>query len=420
MKFKDLIAKFFLYDKKFKVIKGSLDNVKQDKTVLFVVDSGWNTIEYTIPCLYYLKKHHPYLNIVIFMPEVSIWLKYKEEQKIAKLMEDISSCIIVNTSVKDNWFKYKIWRLRKSVLERKTIEYFLKDAKFSVVLRTDLLTKTVQCIYQYHPHAKHIVQPHGAFLGVVCPENLEKKSLGPGDFWVMPDETWPNYFEGGIDNSVLTGAPQLDSWWIETVYKDELQLFVHKLNSSKKNILVLLPLLQDDFRISKADQIVLFKVLNSYKGHLNFIFKFHPRELYKDRKIFLEKYGFSEYRDDMFIVDLPTEVVSAVADCVICAGESSALANALINDVPVIEFYTTLLLPCYYKISKDKYVSALVKNGVVMYADTYDSLMLSINSVICGSGWKKFSNKYKKYIVSDGMASCRMADVVLKALQINN
>ncbi len=46
--------------------------------------------------------------------------------------------------------------------------------------------------------------------------------------------------------------------------------------------------------------------------------------------------------------------------------------------------------------------------------------MLSINSVICGSGWKKFSNKYKNYIVSDGMASCRMADVVLKALQINN
>ena len=114
------------------------------------------------------------------------------------------------------------------------------------------------------------------FWGVVCPENLEKKSLGPGDFWVMPDETWPNYFEGGIDNSVLTGAPQLDSWWIETVYKDELQLFVHKLNSSKKNILVLLPLLQDDFRLSKSDQIVLFKALNSYKGHLNFIFKFHP------------------------------------------------------------------------------------------------------------------------------------------------
>lgn len=414
--FTKILKLFYKYDSRYTIVKDN--KFKYDKTIVWSVDHSWNSVEWCLPGLYYLKKQYNF-NLVILAADPEIWQRAHEEENIYAILKDICDVIIINTidPSRCNWLQRKIYRLRKSLLEEESLKYFFGDIKVDVLLEIINPKKVDKYFKKYHSDTVRIEYEHATFTEQTTTKGEKKISMSDVD-WCLCTQNSPFDLEDEINRhrAIVTGAPQLDDWWREFIGKKAILELRNRLDSNKKNILVLLPSILDNERWDKEDKEALIKVLRYFCEKENIVLKFHPREKIEIRKAFLQDI-FDGNNKKIIMTTITTECVAKIADCVIVAGATGSAGGAVINDVPVIEFHSNrnILDGFYYK--NGQYGTFLKVKNAIMSAEDYDSLVAAINGVLYHNAWDMYRGRYKEYINHDNKASQRFAEALIKIME---
>ena len=165
---------FYKYDSRYTIVKN--EEFKYDKTIVWSLDHSWNSVEWCLPGLYYLKKNYNF-NLVFLAADPEIWQRAHEEENIYAILKNICDVIIINTidPSRCNWLQRKIYRLRKSLLEEESLKYFFGDVKVDVLLEI-MNPKTVDEYFKkYHSDTLRIGYEHSIFTEQTT--NKEKKKV---------------------------------------------------------------------------------------------------------------------------------------------------------------------------------------------------------------------------------------------------
>ena len=403
-----------LHNGDYKILKGDIKKIRGGRTVVWSLDHSWNSLEWCLPGFFYMKAHYD-VNLIFFASELGIWDRCQEEDRIYSLIQDIFDVIIINTvNISEyGYVKRKIWRLKKSLLKEQSLRYFFDEAKIDILVEMLNPTFVHEYFRHFHPETICITHEHSVFQQSLNTFSCGEVSLPDVDYYFCSDRALFNLVDDINKSKVIViGAPQLDSWWIEYISKEAIFLLKDQLNDSKKTILVLLPAMLDDERLYGADKVALCRVLKEYLDDVNIVLKFHPRETHDVRMNFLKTICSDYMEKSIFITTINTECVSRFVDCVIVAGETSAAAGAIINDVPVIEFHSNAKLPTFYY-ENGVYGTLFLVKKLVIGAINYDSLKYAIDSVFISNLWDNYKNKYKEYIHHDNLASKRFAEFLM-------
>lgn len=414
--FTKIMKLFYKYDSRYTIVKD--EEFKYDKTIVWSVDHSWNSVEWCLPGLYYLKKHYN-VNLVFLAADPEIWQRAHEEENMYAILKNICDVIIINRidPSRCNWLQRKIYRLRKSLLEEESLKYFFGDVKVDVLLEI-MNPKTVDEYFKkYHSDTLRIGYEHSIFTEQTTNKEKKKVLVPDVDYFLC---TLNSYFdlEDTLNKHKLlvTGAPQLDDWWREFISKKAILELRNRLDSNKKNILVLLPSMLDNERWYKEDKEALIKVLRYFCEKENIVLKFHPREKIETRKAFLQDIFDGNNEKKFTMTTITTECVAKIADCVIVAGATGAAGGAVINDVPVIEFHSNRNISYSFYHENGQCGTMLKVKNVIMSAEDYDSLVATVNGVLYNNAWDMYSGRYKEYINHDNKASQRFAEELIRVM----
>lgn len=406
---------FYKYDSRYTIEKNN--EFKYDKTIVWSVDHSWNSVEWCLPGLYYLKKHYN-VNLVFLASDPEIWQRAHEEENIYiyTILKNICDTIIINTIDPSscNWLQRKIYRIRKSLLEEESLKYFFKDIKVDVLLER-LNPRCVNEYFRvYHSDVIRIAYEHSCFQKTLLVPYNNKVLAEANYFFCSDKEVYDSVENDEKHRVIVTGAPQLDIWWRDLIngyYQIE-----NKIDKKKKVILVLLPAMLDNERLYQDDERMLIKVLQEFYGNVNIVLKFHPREKMETKMKFVQNICAASGKGEIIITTLYTECISKFADCVIVVGETSAAAAAIINDVPVIEFHSNRYLPTFY-FEQGIYGTLFKIKEVILAAEDDCELKDAINGVLYNNAWDKYHGKYKDYIYHDDCASKRFSNVIINIMR---
>lgn len=413
------ISFLYPYDKKYIFVKGSKEDMRENhrKTIVWSLDHSWNSVEFGLPGLYYLKQRND-IRLIFFAGDIGIWNKCQEERFIFEIIQKVFDIIIVNSNPvsQKHWFQRKMQRLKKSLLEENTYRYFFKDVKVDILLELNNPIKFKNYFYEEHPETIHVCHEHSTFQKSIYYPNEEYLPLPRIDYMLCTDDYLLQICDKESARKIFViGAPQLDKWWRDLSGRDELDKLRGRLYPDRKNILVLLPCLENTDRLFEEDYESLSRVLNGNAESSNIILKFHPRDVLGVREKFVNAIKSGNAASNIFSTTVITECVSELADCVIVAGATSAAAGAIINDVPVIEFHANKPMTLLYE--KDgRYGTFFRIMDLVLYAANYSQLKQAVHDVLYEDLWEKYKGRYKKYMLNDNCSSKRFAEALIKLL----
>ena len=412
---------YFLYpyDKDYIFIKGSMDEMRKDssKTIVWSLDHSWNSVEFGLPGLYYLKQKHE-VRLIFFAGDAGIWNKCQEEHFIFDIIKRIFDVVIVNSKPvrQKSWVKRKIQRLKKSLFEYNTYRYFFRDVNVDILLELNNPIRVKEYFYNEHPETLHVCHQHSTFQKSIYYPDEEYLPLPKVDYMLCTDD-YLLQIVGKEDAKKIAviGAPQLDKWWRDLSGRNELAKLKMKLHSDRKTIVVLLPCLEGNERLFPEDYESLHRVLNDNAENVNIILKFHPRDILETRERFVSAIKDGNDVNNVISTTVITECLSELADCVIVAGATSAAAGAIINDVPVIEFHANKPMTLLYE--KDgRYGTYFRIMNLILYAENYSQLKQAVHGVLYEGLWKKYKGKYKGYMLNDNCSSKRFAEILINLL----
>lgn len=415
--FTKIMKLFYKYDSRYTIVKN--EEFKYDKTIVWSVDHSWNSVEWCLPGLYYLKKHYNF-NLVFLAADPEIWQRAHEEENIYAILKNICDVIIINTidPFSCNWLQRKIYRLRKSLLEEESLKYFFGEIKIDALLEL-MNPKSVDMYFKkYHIDTVRIGYEHATCAKQTIIKGSMKILLPDVDWFLCTQKSFYD-LENEINNHkvIATGAPQLDDWWRNCINKDYIIDLQKKLDNKKKTMLILLPHMLNDDKLYKEDKEILLRVLEYFCKNINIILKFHPRETRQTRLKFINNINTNEQHGSLMVTTMLTECIGKIADCVVVAGLTGSASGAVINDVPVIEFHSNrnILDELYYE--NGQYGTLLKVKNAIMSAEDYDSLVAAINGVLYHNAWDMYRGRYKKYINHDNKASQRFAEALIKIME---
>lgn len=410
--FTKIMKLFYKYDSRYTIVKN--EEFKHDKTIVWSVDHSWNSVEWCLPGLYYLKEHYD-VNLLFLAADPEIWQKLNEEGDKYAMLKDICDVIIINVidPSKCNWLQRKIYRLRKSLLEEESLKYFFGNVKVDVLIEI-LNPRSVNNYFKKcHPNTIRIGYEHGTCDKLYTGYCVSKRKLPDVDYYFCGDIGIYDLSDDNEKNKIIEiGVPQLDSWWRELINENSILNIKRRLDANKKNILILMPAMLYNERLSVEDKENLIKCLKYFSKRENVLLKFHPRETQKTINDFLQNIS----DNTVIVTSVATECVSKFADCVVVAGVNSAAGAAIINDVPVIEFHSNNYMESFAWVN-GKYGSLLKVKNAVMSAEDYNTLKDAIKGILYDNAWDAYRGKYKAYIFNDDKASERFAEELANLLQ---
>lgn len=412
--FTKIMKLFYKYDSRYTIVKN--EEFKHGKTIVWSVDHSWNSVEWCLPGLYYLKKHYN-INLVFLAGDTEIWQRCLEESYIYSLLKDTFNVIIINTLdiSKCNWIQRKVYRLKKSLLEKISMEFFFKNISVDILLGLPNPSMVYKYFKKYQKNTIIVGYEHGTCYKIALGDLFGKLRISSDeDYHLCADDVIYDLNER-LDNKIIKiGVPQFDNWWRSLIYRG---LWESKKIDRKDNkiILVLLPHMINKDRWYSEDRENLIKVLQYFYGKERIMLKFHPREMQGARGKFVRDIINDDIENEIIVTTMPTECISKIADCVIVVGDNSAAGAAVINDVPVIEFHCNKAMPSFY-LENGQYGTLLKVKNAIMSADDYNTLKNSIKGVLYNNAWNMYLGKYKEYISTDNKASQRFAEELIQLL----
>lgn len=413
--FTKIMKLFYKYDSRYTIVKN--EEFKYNKTIVWSVDHSWNSVEWCLPGLYYLKKNYNF-NLVFLAADPEIWQRAHEENTIYAILKETCDVIIINTvdTFKCSWLQKKAYRLRKSLLEGESLKYFFGNIKVDILLELMNPRAVDKYFQQYHPNTIRVGYEHAPCDKLTAA--MSKIVLPNVDFYFCTDsEIYDLSDEKDKNRVVVSGAPQLDDWWRNCISKDYIIDLQKKLDNKKKTMLILLPHMLYNDKLYKEDKEILLRVLEYFCKNINIILKFHPRETRQTRLKFINNINTNEQHGSLMVTTMLTECIGKIADCVVVAGLTGSAGGAVINDVPVIEFHSNrnILDGFYYE--NGQYGTLLKVKNAIMSAEDYDSLVTAINGVLYHNAWDMYRGRYKEYINHDNKASQRFAEALIKIME---
>lgn len=417
--FTKVAKKIYRYDPRYEIKKN--DKFKNKKTLVYSVDHSWNTLEWCLPGLYYLKKHYD-VNMVFLAGDTDLWQRFLEEKQVYSLVEQVFDIIIINTqdNSKCNWFQRKIHRLWKSLLEEESLKYFFSNMNIDIILSFGTPSYVNKYFKNYHPDTIKVRYEHGAcnIISIASPKALNNHLYGADYFLCACKEVFDLVEESQKNKLIEVGSSQFDNWWRDLISKEQILDVKLKLNSKKKTILILLPAL-GNIRIDNEEKVAITKLVKHFYGKENILLKFHPREKPENRKTFMESISNDCQDDKLIVTTIPTECIAQIADCAVVVGISSAAGAAVINDIPVIEFCSSRTIEMYNSML-GRCGTFLKINKAIMSAEDYDTLMVAVNGILYNDAWEAYRGKYKEYIPDiyyDNKASQRLAEAIVHIME---
>lgn len=414
--FTKIMKLFYKYDSRYAIVKN--EEFKHDKTIVWSVDHSWNSVEWCLPGLYYLKKNYNF-NLVFLAADTEIWQRAHEEENIYAILKNICDVIIINTIDPSNcnWLQRKIYRLRKSLLEEESLKYFFGDIKVDLLLELMSPSCVNQYFLNYHQNTIRVGYEHGTCDKLIVVQSNEKIILPDVDYFFCMDEKIYNIEDEADKNRVIEcGVSQFDAWWRILAHKKKLLDLQEKLENKQKRLLVLLPVMLDNSRLWDKDKETLIKALKLFNKKENIILKFHPREKSENRIRFVNDINDDYRHSSIIVTTIATEVISALADCVVVAGVTTSAGAAVVNDVPVIEFHSNKDVDGFFE-ENGQYGTLLKAKNAIMSAEDYDSLVAAIDGVLYHNAWDMYRGRYKEYINHDNKASQRFAEALIKIME---
>lgn len=414
--FTKIMKLFYKYDSRYTIVKNK--ELKYDKTIVWSVDHSWNSVEWCLPGLYYLKKHYD-VNLVFLAADRGIWHKCEENKEVYSILEQTADFMIINTQdeFEHNWIQRKKNRLWKSLLDEESLKYFFGNIKVDILL--ELMTPSYVHRYfkKYHPDTIRATYEHVTSMKIADVKVEDYlSSFKEGNYQLCTDNALYDIADEDIKSRIsVIGAGQLDDWWIELTNKKSLLELQEKLNNKNNTVLILLPALGNE-RLYNEDKLALIKAIRYLYENENILLKFHPREKPENRLEFARNICDDYQNDKIFITTLNTECVAKIADCVVVVGATSSAGAAVINDVPVIEFHSNKPIISFYE-ENGQYGSLLKVKNAIMSAEDYDSLVAAINGVLYHNAWDMYRGRYKEYINHDNQASQRFAEALIKIME---
>lgn len=416
--FTKLVKKIYQYDPRYEIKKN--DKFKNKKTIVCSVDHSWNTLEWCLPGLYYLKKHYD-VNMVFLAADTDLWQRFLEEKHVYSLVEEVFDVVIINTqdNSKCNWLQRKIHRLWKSLLEEESLKYFFSNMNVDVVLSFITPTFVVEYFKKYHPDTVKVGYEHGS-CNIISPataDDLNSELIGIDYYLCACKKVFDLVEKSQKYKLIEVGSSQFDNWWKELISKEQILGVKSKLDSEKKTILILLPAL-GNIRIDNEEKVAITKLVKHFYGKENILLKFHPREKTENRNTFMESISNDCQDDKIIVTTIPTECIAQIADCAIVVGISSAAGAAVINDIPVIEFCSPRTIQIYNS-TVGRCGTFLKINKAIMSAEDYDTLMVTVNEILYNDAWEAYRGKYKEYIPNiyyDNKASQRLAEALVNIM----
>jgi len=417
--FTKVAKKIYRYDPRYEIKKN--DKFKYKKTLVYSVDHSWNTLEWCLPGLYYLKKHYD-VNMVFLAADTDLWQRFLEEKQVYSLVEQVFDIIIINTqdNSKCNWFQRKIHRLWKSLLEEESLKYFFSNMNIDMILSFATPSYVNKYFKNYHPDTIKVRYEHGAcnIISPAPPKYLNNHLSG-ADYFLCACKAIFDLAEESKKNKLIeVGSSQFDNWWRDLIAGNDILDVQKQLDNTKKTIMILLPAL-GNIRINTEEKVAIAKIIRYFYGKENIILKFHPREKIENRMRFMKNITNSYQNDKIIITTIPTECIAKIVDCAIVVGISSAAGAVVINDVPAIEFCGPKIMDTYHS-ETGRYGTILKTNKAIMSADNYDTLMDAVNGILYRNEWDNYRGKYKEFIPDiyyDNKASQRLAEAIVHIME---
>lgn len=411
-----IAKKFYKYDPRYEIKK--MSDLKRKKTIVLSVDHSWNSVEWCLPGLYYLKKHYD-VNLVFLAADRGIWHKCEENKEVYSILEQTADFMIINTQdeFEHNWIQRKKNRLWKSLLDEESLKYFFGNIKVDILLELMIPSYVHRYFKKYHPDTIRVTYEHVTSMKIADVKvEYYLSSFKEGNYQLCTDNALYDIADEDIKSRIsVIGAGQLDDWWIELTNKKSLLELQEKLNNKNNTVLILLPALGNE-RLYNEDKLALIKAIRYLYENENILLKFHPREKPENRLEFARNICDDYQNDKIFITTLNTECVAKIADCVVVVGATSSAGAAVINDVPVIEFHSNKPILSFYE-ENGQYGSLLKLKNAIMSAEDYDSLVAAINGVLYHNAWDMYRGRYKEYINHDNKASQRFAEALIKIME---
>lgn len=417
--FTQVAKKIYRYDPRYEIKKN--DKFKYKKTLVYSVDHSWNTLEWCLPGLYYLKKHYD-VNMVFLAADTDLWQRFLEEKQVYSLVEQVFDIIIINTqdNSKCNWFQRKIHRLWKSLLEEESLKYFFSNMNIDMILSFATPSYVNKYFKNYHPDTIKVRYEHGAcnIISPASPKGLNNHLYGADYFLCACKAVFDLVEESHKKKLIEVGSSQFDNWWRALIASNDILEVQKQLDNTKKTIMILLPAL-GNIRMNTEEKVTITKVIRYFFGKENIILKFHPREKIENRMRFMKNITNSYQNDKIIITTIPTECIAKIVDCAIVVGITCAVGAVVINDVPAIEFCAPKTMDTYHS-ETGRYGTILKTNKAIMSADNYDTLMDAVNGILYCNAWDNYRGKYKEFIPDiyyDNKASQRLAEALVHIME---
>lgn len=418
-----IASKLGVNGNKFVFLKGTLRDIERNKPiVLFFAEWAWNTVEQNLPGLVYLKKHFDVI-LVTVLPDSQIRIQADENRHMMKILKDSSDIVMCYQEDSEGFFS-RFYSYKMGSYQYLHHKYF-DNLHIDVFIRLWTYSWRYDYFYDNHPETKHIGVGHGACYATYDgPIYYQAWPFFKADKWLFPDE----YPYRGTDKSILasrvvTGAPIYDLWWrdvLKKVYESELASLAL---GGEKVILLFVPLLSVKDRFPDNVKNIFKLFVRDYSSSNMLIVKFHPRETQQAILNFFSEIDDKTRMTNVRYSNVPSVVLSTIADCAIAFAWTTAAIDAIVNDIPVIEvnegeqYYRDGSEVERYLTKEGEYGSFYRKNNLVIYAKTYTDLCNAVDGVLYNHMWEVYKDKYKDFFLIDNRASERMAKEIMQLVK---
>lgn len=407
--------RFNLFNDDYTNIKANLSNLDENlKTVCFVADCYWNTVECTLPVLTYLKEHEN-CNIIFLAKEKVTYQKAKENIFFKNQIDKVSDVVLYNTSIliqrDSNFGKLKAYI--KNIVFYSILEFWLDRIRLDAILSLYSADVFVEELISRHPEAKVVGESHAAFDGSMYYDGDPVECID-ADIFFFPDSSLQFFSEKVIKKSVITGAPIYDEWWRKILVdiSGVQELSQHLMSFEKKRLLIVMPYLPDVRRCFADEYEELGNFLKEVQDSYTIVFKFHPREMANDIDEFFKK---NELQSGDYIISvIPLISLATIMDCVVVVGASTSTSDVLISDIPVIEFHNNSYHIGFFAFGDNQYGTLFRKHDIVPYAATAMDLVKTVEDILFNALWERYEKKYKEYIPANNNACKRVSELLLK------
>ena len=367
----------------------------------FVLDAGWNTLQEFLPVLVWLKEKHEDVRILTVAIENNFEEMSILEKKLWEALKEYSDAILVQ-----KWLPSRVKlfsRLSLSIHKKivKKILYRNRDKLLNIQIKNVLFSddncQGFKFIYDYFGKTidgYYIRHDQSSCVGILCvksnSENLIEDKYATTD-WYM----YKNLPLALRNIAVVTGGAKLDPWWMNRKKYVVGSSMIDR--GSRPCIAIALPKLDDIGRFSQKERDLLLHFMHDNKGYM-YLIKFHPRDLQKERALFLRQLKHIDYK----LMDVGLDMLAECSDLLIFCGLSSGGADALVYDKPYIEFYDDSIYRSeFYKLQNGKYGTLLHKENCVPHANDDEELNDLVAKYLNKNAWLEYKGRYRKYVIQE-------------------